>query len=415
MTSPVTKNDLSPWKEILSGAVIVSALGYFVDIYDLILFSIVRVKSLTELGLSGDALLEKGVVLLNSQMFGMLLGGIIWGIMGDKLGRVKVLFGSILLYSIANLLNAFVTTVDQYALLRFVAGIGLAGELGAAITLVSESLSVKGRGHGATIVAAIGVSGAVFAGLVANLLSWRMAYAVGGLLGLSLLVLRMKTFESKMFEKSAQSAQVPMGQFLSLFAKRERFSRYIKAILIGVPLWFGVGILVTFSPEIAAQLGVTGPISAGSAVMAMYGGLAIGDLASGLLSQKLKSRKKAAGIFMFFALICSLLLSVAHGASPSLVYGIIFAMGLGMGYWAVFMMIATEQFGTNLRATVTTTVPNFVRGSVVLLTLGFTSLKTLFGTLPAAQIVGAICFSLSFWAIGSIRETYGDDLDYLEK
>jgi len=205
-----------------------------------------------------------------------------------------------------------------------------------------------------------------------------------------------------------------MGEFFSLFVKRERFMRYLRSILIGIPLWFGVGILVTFSPEIAVQLGITGPVSAGSAVMAMYGGLAIGDLASGLLSQKLRSRKKAATFFMVMALICSLLLSTAHGASPGLLYGIIFAMGIGMGYWAVFMMIAAEQFGTNLRATVTTTVPNFVRGSVVLLTLGFTSLKPLLGTLAAAQIMGVISFSLSFWAIWSIRETYGDDLDFLE-
>jgi len=414
MNSAPGTSSLSPWKEIMSGTVIVSALGYFVDIYDLILFSIVRVKSLTELRLTGDDLLEKGVLLLNSQMLGMLLGGVIWGVLGDKLGRVKVLFGSILLYSVANLLNAMVTNVDQYALLRFIAGIGLAGELGAAITLVSESLSIKGRGHGATMVAAIGVSGAVFAGLVANFLSWRMAYGIGGVLGLSLLILRMKTFESKMFEESVKSAQAPMGQFFSLFVKRERFMRYLRSILIGVPLWFGVGILVTFSPEIAVQLGITGPVSAGSAVMAMYGGLAIGDLASGILSQKLRSRKKAATFFMVMALICSLLLSTAHGASPGLLYAIIFAMGIGMGYWAVFMMIAAEQFGTNLRATVTTTVPNFVRGSVVLLTLGFTSLKPLLGTLAAAQIMGVISFSLSFWAIWSIRETYGDDLDFLE-
>ena len=404
----------SPWREVLTGTVIVSALGYFVDIYDLILFSIVRIKSLTDLGLSSDALLEKGVLLLNLQMAGMLLGGLFWGILGDRLGRVKVLFGSIVIYSAANFLNAFVTTVDQYAALRFLAGIGLAGELGAAITLVSESLSIKGRGHGAAIVAAIGVSGAVFAGIIGNMVSWRVAYGLGGVFGFMLLILRMKTFESGLFEKTAKVPGISQGNFLMLFQSRERFSRYAKSILIGVPLWFGVGVLVTFSPELALALGISEPIKAGSAVMAMYGGLAVGDLASGLVSQKLKSRKKATLIFMAFAFIAALIFTMAHNRTAEFLYGTCFAMGLGMGYWAVFMMIASEQFGTNLRATVTTTVPNFVRGSVIILTLAFSGLKPIFGVLESAQIIGFVSFSAALWAILTIKETYGRDLDFVE-
>jgi putative MFS transporter len=407
--------DKSPWQEVLTGTVVVSALGYFVDIYDLIMFSIVRVKSLSELGLSSEALLDKGVLLLNLQMAGMLLGGLFWGILGDKLGRVKVLFGSIVIYSAANFLNAFVTNVDQYAVLRFLAGIGLAGELGAAITLVSESLSIRGRGHGAAIVAAIGVSGAVFAGIVGNTLSWRVAYGLGGVLGFMLLVLRMKTFESGLFHKTAKVPGISQGNFLMLFQSRERFSRYAKSILIGVPLWFGVGILVTFSPELARALGITETVNAGTAVMAMYGGLAIGDLASGLLSQKLQSRKKATLVFMVFSFVAASIFTFAYNRTAEFLYYTCFAMGLGMGYWAVFMMIASEQFGTNLRATVTTTVPNFVRGSVIILTLAFSSLKPFFGVLGSAQIVGLASFAVALWAILTIKETYGRNLDFVEE
>lgn len=404
----------SPWQEVLTGTVVVSALGYFVDIYDLIMFSIVRVKSLSELGLSSEALLDKGVLLLNLQMAGMLLGGLFWGILGDKLGRVKVLFGSIVIYSAANFLNAFVTNVDQYAVLRFLAGIGLAGELGAAITLVSESLSIRGRGHGAAIVAAIGVSGAVFAGIVGNTLSWRVAYGLGGILGFMLLVLRMKTFESGLFHKTAKVPGISQGNFLMLFQSRERFSRYAKSILIGVPLWFGVGVLVTFSPELAQALEITETVNAGTAVMAMYGGLAIGDLASGLLSQKLQSRKKATLIFMVFSFVAATIFTLAYNRTAEFLYYTCFAMGLGMGYWAVFMMIASEQFGTNLRATVTTTVPNFVRGSVIILTVAFSSLKPFFGVLGSAQLVGLASFAVALWAILTIKETYGRNLDFVE-
>jgi MFS transporter, putative metabolite:H+ symporter len=404
----------SPWSEVLSGAVVVSALGYFVDIYDLILFSIVRVKSLGDLGLVGPDVLDKGLLLLNLQMVGMLLGGLVWGVLGDRLGRVRVLFGSIVLYSVANLLNAFVTNVDQYAVLRFIAGVGLAGELGAAITLVSESLSTRGRGHGATIVAAVGVSGAILAGVIGAAVGWRVAYFIGGVLGLLLLFLRVRTFESNMFKRTVLQTGLARGDFLMILRSKERLVRYTKAIMIGVPLWFGVGILVTLSPEIARSLNVTGEVNAAQAVMLSYSGIALGDLASGLLSQRLRSRKTAALVFMVFSLLCAAAFTLAQGSSPSVIYAICFLMGFGMGYWAVFMMISSELFGTNLRATVTTSVPNFVRGSVVPMTLLFTFLKADFGIVGAAQIVGVLAFAGAFWAVLTIKETYGTDLEFVE-
>src|SRR5678815_49497 len=134
-------------------AVIVAALGYFVDIYDLLIFGIVRADSLKSIGIAPDAQLGPTQLILNTQMIALLLGGILWGVLGDKRGRISVLFGSIILYSLANIANGFVHTVPQYAAARFLAGLGLAGELGGGITLVSESLDEKTRGHGTTIVA----------------------------------------------------------------------------------------------------------------------------------------------------------------------------------------------------------------------------------------------------------------------
>ena len=172
-----------------------------VDMYDLFLFSINRVSSLKSLHISGEQLLADGIMLLNLQMAGMLIGGIFWGIMGDKKGRLSVLFGSILIYSIANIGNGFVTTVTQYAVLRFIAGFGLAGELGAGITLVTEILPKERRGYGTTLVATVGIMGALLAYFVSHLFDWRTAYFIGGGLGLILMILRVRVFESGMFMK----------------------------------------------------------------------------------------------------------------------------------------------------------------------------------------------------------------------
>lgn len=401
-------------KQLFNTTVLVSALGYFVDIYDLILFGIVRVPSLTDLGIKGDELIKIGVYLLNMQMAGMLIGGIIWGIWGDKKGRLSVLFGSIFLYSVANFANAFVTSVDMYAILRFIAGVGLAGELGAAITLVSEVMTKETRGYGTAIVATIGVSGAIGAAIVGDLFSWQTAYIIGGVLGLILLVMRIKMYESGMF-KSLKTANVGRGKFLSLFTSKDRFLRYAYCILIGLPIWYVVGVLVTFSPEFGRVIGVDEPIVAGKSIMFTYLGLIFGDFASGFLSQIMKSRKKVIGIFILLTSIFILVYLFVHGLSLTLFYTLCVILGFSIGYWAVFVTTASEQFGTNLRSTVTTTVPNFIRGSVVPITLTFEFFRPSLGMINSALIVGVICIGIAFAALYKLRETFGIDLNFLEE
>ncbi len=394
-------------------AVFVSALGYFVDVYDLILFSVVRTASLIDLGLSGDDLLSTGVYLLNMQMTGMLLGGILWGVWGDKRGRVSVLFGSILLYSLANILNGFVTSVDSYAACRLIAGIGLAGELGAGITLVSESMSKEHRGYGTTIVATVGVAGAVVAALVGDLVPWRVSYFIGGGLGLSLLGLRILVHESGMFQ-AMRASEVTKGNLLLLVRDRVRFLRYIKCIVIGLPIWAVIGVIITFSPEIGTALGVSPTPSAGKAVFYSYVGLVLGDLASGLISQRLRSRKKAVFLFLFATLITSMLTLCTYHVSLSTYYFFCLLLGLAVGYWAVFVTTASEQFGTNLRATVTTTVPNFVRGSVVPVTSLFKALAGVLSSPAAALIVVSLSLVLAFWSVFTLEESFAKDLDFVE-
>jgi MFS family permease len=392
-------------------------LGYFVDIYDLILFSIVRVPSLKSLGLEGEELFARGVLLLNMQMIGMLLGGIAWGVLGDKRGRLSVLFGSIFLYSSANLANAWVQSVEAYAALRFIAGLGLAGELGAGITLVAEILPKHSRGFGTTMVAAFGILGALLAGTVAEHTDWRTAYIVGGVLGLALLLLRVSVLESGLFVRLKDSAH-RRGDFLYLFRDGRRFFKYLCCILIGVPVWYVIGVLMTFSPEFAAALGIvdpgTGPVSAGRAVMWAYGGLSLGDLASGLLSQAWGSRKKVLAVFL--AITAAFVAIYLHAFQLDLVrfYWLCGALGFGVGFWAIFVTVAAEQFGTNLRATVTTTVPNFVRGSVVPLTMSFAYLKGTGGVLYAATVIGVVVLAISVLSLWRLDETFGKDLDYLE-
>lgn len=400
-------------KHIFNTTVLVASLGYFVDIYDLILFGIVRVPSLTSLGIKGEQLISVGVFLLNMQMIGMLIGGIIWGILGDKKGRLSVLFGSIFLYSIANLMNAFVSSVEVYAVLRFVAGVGLAGELGAAVTLVSEVMSKETRGYGTAIVATIGVSGAIFAAIIGDAFSWKTAFIIGGILGLVLLIMRIKMFESGMY-KSLQASNVRKGDFLKLFSSKQRFFRYLYCILIGLPIWFVVGILITFSPEFGKVLGVHEPIVAGKSIMFTYTGLIFGDFVSGFLSQYLKSRRKVIVLFISLTAIFILVYLFSQGLSLTMFYGLCVLLGISIGYWAVFVTTASEQFGTNLRSTVTTTVPNFIRGSVVPFTLTFSFLRTSLGMKYAALLVGLISIIIALFAVYKLDETFGKDLDYLE-
>lgn len=410
----MSAGDVSQKSRSAKFAVLVAALGYFVDIYDLILFAIVRKPSLLGLGVPADQVLDKGVLLINMQMGGMLLGGIFWGILGDKRGRLSVLFGSIILYSLANVANAYVPNVEAYAAARFVAGVGLAGELGAGITLVSESLSKESRGYGTTIVATVGITGAVVGVLVAGLVRWQTSYLIGGGLGLGLLVLRLGVYESGMFEKLKTEAAVARGNFFALFGSGRRRARYLGVILVGVPIWYAVGVLVTFSPEIGGALGMRPAPEAARAVMFCYIGLAFGDFGSGLLSQLLRSRKRVLLLFLVLTCVAIALFFTAGKTSTFWFYAVCTLLGFATGYWAVFVTVASEQFGTNVRATATTTAPNFVRGAVVPLTTAFAALKPWLGVAGSAIAVGAVTMVIAFVALSALDETYGKDLDFVE-
>jgi len=400
-------------RELLRVPVIVAALGYMVDMYDLFLFSINRVASLKSLQLSGEKLLEDGIMLLNLQMAGMLIGGIFWGIMGDKKGRLSVLFGSILIYSLANIGNGFVTTVTQYAILRFVAGFGLAGELGTGITLVTEILPKERRGYGTTLVATVGIMGALLAYFVSHLFYWRTAYFIGGGLGLILMILRVRVFESGMFLKLKQE-NIKRGDVLKLFTNKTRLLKYLNSILIGVPIWFVIGVLLTFSPEFGQAMGLDQPVDAGKAVTLAFTAQVLGNLTSGFLSQYLKSRKKVILLFILssFSLVLVYLLVPVH--STLLFYTICTCLGFCSGYWTLFITVAAELFGSDLRATVATTVPNFVRGSVIPLTMLFAMMKNHVGIIYGALIVGVISFFIAVIALFFLEETFKKDINYVE-
>jgi putative MFS transporter len=402
--------------------VLVAALGYFVDIYDLQLFNVVSKDSLRGIGILDPVVIDRyDYLLFLWQMCGMLVGGLLWGILGDQKGRMSVLFGSILIYSLANVANAFVVDLTQYSIVRFIAGVGLAGELGAAITLVSEIMHRESRGYGTLIVVTMGALGAVAAALISNnpfvifgLQPWQMAYIIGGVLGLLLLLLRVSTYESGMFEHMKHNNQIKKGNFLMLFTSRERFKKYMACILVGLPVWFCIGILIKFSDKFAALVEVVGEVKVGYAIMYAYLGLSVGDLISGLLSQLLKSRKKVVIAYLLFTIVLVFIFLFAKGLTANSYYFLCFLMGCATGYWALFVTIASEQFGTNIRATVTTTVPNFVRGAVVPIILGFKTLEVSMGAVNSALVVGGVCITLALIAIFSLKETFSKDLDYIE-
>jgi MFS family permease len=399
---------------LLNAAVIVAALGYFVDIYDLILFSIVRIPSLKSLGLSPEEVTNQGILLLDMQMLGMLIGGILWGVMGDKRGRLSVLFGSIFMYSMANIANGFVDSIPAYAAWRFIAGIGLAGELGAGITLVAEILPKEKRGFGTMIVAVVGLTGAVVAGFLAEMFDWRTCYFIGGGLGMLLLLLRIGVNESGMF-KHTQESKASRGDFLALFTNSKRLIRYLRCIFIGLTTWYVIGILVSFSPEFAKALGVIGEVKAGTSIMFAYTGLVIGDLASGLLSQILKSRTKVMFIFLVLDVIAVAVFLNAREVSALTLYFICGFLGFSVGFWVIFVTIAAEQFGTNLRATVTTTVPNFVRGALIPLTFAFQYLKSQTTIINAAILIGIFALSVALISLYGLKDTFHQELDYEEE
>jgi len=394
-------------------AVVVAALGYLVDIYDLILFGVIRDASLAGIGVPLADQARVGENLMSIQMAGMLLGGIVWGILGDKRGRLSVLFGSILIYSLANLANGFVTDVTTYGVLRFVAGVGLAGELGAGITLVTELIDKRRRGLATTVVAGIGILGALLAGIVGRTFEWQTAYWIGGTMGLLLLCLRIGVMESGIFARVKHS-DVSRGNFLTLFTDPSRRRRYVSIILAGVPVWYGVGLLAIGSPEITGALGVDPLPVRGTAIVCMYTGLAIGDFGSGVVSQLLKSRRKA--ILTFLGLnVFAIAFYFLFSSSATLVYVACFLLGIANGYWAVFVTTAAEQFGTNLRATAATTAPNFVRGSLTLMTLLFHALAETMSLPMAALAVGVLVLGLAFASVLGIEETFGKDLDFIEE
>ncbi|MFO0827822.1 MAG: MFS transporter [Phycisphaerales bacterium] len=417
-------------------AVIVAALGYFVDIFDLLLFAIVRIPSLTDLGVPAAQAKDVGVRLdLVIQTTGLMLGGIVWGVLGDKRGRLSVLFGSIVCYSLANVLNAFVadvppdgtlgflhavglgTALRQYEVLRFVAGFGLAGELGAGITLVSELMGKEHRGIGTTIVASVGVLGAVAAALIGELLPWRTAYLVGGGLGLALLFLRIGVVESGMFQMVRDEQDSVRGAIWHLLWPPKRFARYLAVILLGLPIWFSVGVLVKYAPELGTSLGIPKDqlLTPGRSIMWCYMGLAIGDLSSGLLSQRLHSRRHAVVTFHVITAVAVALYFVVVPRPAWMSSALMLLLGFGIGYWAVFVTMAAEQFGTNLRATAATTAPNFVRwigaaGSAI----AWESLEPHLGRWQSAALVGGVLIVVAIAACLSLRETFGISLEYVE-
>ena len=394
--------------------IIVASLGYFVDIYDLVIFSIVRVQSFQDIGIPAEAMRVQGEYVLNMQMGGLLLGGIIWGVIGDKYGRIKVLFGSILLYSFANMANAYVQDIHSYAVIRFIAGIGLAGELGAGITLVSESMDKNKRGYGTMLVAAIGVLGALAAFYVATNYDWRHAYIVGGGMGFFLLLLRIGTFESGLFKNTA-GKNIQKGKLSMLFSSRERLLRYLYCLLIGLPIWFVIGIFITQAPEFGSALGAPEVLSAGKGILFAYIGISLGDIFAGLLAQLTRSRKLVVFIFQLLIIISSAWYLSSTGITEQKFHWLAFFMGLSVGYWATFVTIASEQFGTNLRATVTTTAPNFVRGALIPSTFLFEFFVHRFGIITAGYIMILGLTAIALFALTRLEESFNKDLDFWEE
>ena len=393
--------------------VLVASLGYFVDIYDLLVFSIVRMPSLLAIGVKAADIKSTGISILNWQMFGLLIGGLVWGIMGDKLGRIKVLFGSILLYSIANFVNGRVTGVNEYIIVRFIAGIGLAGELGAGITLVTETMKTTKRGYGTMIVSVIGLFGAAAANLVAKNLDWHWAYYVGGILGILLLLLRLGTFESGLY-KEIENSKVSRGNFLMLFTNFKRFIKYLYCILVGSANWFVIGILITLSPEFGKALGAKVPLNAGDGVFYSYIGIAIGGVAAGLLSQVTRSRRLTVVIFVLISALSVVFYLSAKDITTTQFVWLTLFLGFGVGYWPIFVTIPAEQFGTNIRATVTTTVPNFIRASLIPISTAFSAFSTKYGMITSGYIMMAILSLIALFSVSQLKESFHKDLDYIE-
>jgi MFS transporter, putative metabolite:H+ symporter len=395
--------------------VILASLGYFVDILDLFLFSVLRRSSLLAIGVPESQLLNQGIFLLNTQMAGLMFGSLLWGTLGDKKGRVKVLYGSILLYSVATFLNAFVTNTAQYALLRFLAGVGLSGELGAAITLVSESMDSQKRGLGTMIVAGFGLMGGMLAALFSELFSWKICYLLGGGIGIGLLLLRVTLPEPQLFKEIVNHKN--RGNVRLLFGSRKRMFKGFNLVLMGLPIWFNSGILMVFAPEFGKALSITGaPITASKSVLYSYFGVALGDFVSGALSQWVRSRRKIVLVFMLLLAVVMSMYLTSYDRSQFYFYALCAVMGFFAGYWAILVTMTAESFGTNLRATTTTLVPNLVRASVIPLSMLFEALSRFYSNiLVSASCVAVVSLSLGLLALTQLPETFGVDLKFLEE
>ena len=410
-------NDSSPWRAVMSPTVVIAALGYFVDLYDLLLFRIVRQPSLVALGVPADQTLSVGFNLTSAQDVGLLVGGFLWGALGDRRGRASVLYASILLYSVANIANAFVPNVEVYMALRFIAGLGLAGELGVAITLVSEVLPPHLRGYGTTMIATVGVLGAVVASTVTNLFDWKTAYLVGGGLGLLLLALRVRMTESHLFQaKSTSTSTVARGNVLALFTRPERTGRYIAGVLLAVPTWYVIGMLISAGDKLAPALGVAGTVTTADTILWCYLGLSMGDLGSGLISQALASRRKVIGLYFAFATTMVVVFFTAtEGMSSTMFLVLCLLLGFGVGYWAMVMQMIAEMFGTNLRATATTSAANVVRATVIPMGLALKALQPTWGLTTSVALIGVVVLVLALCALWATKETFGRSLAFDEE
>jgi len=402
-------------KQSLMIPVIVAALGYFVDLYDIVLFGVIRVASLSDIGIAGDELTSKGILLLNLQMIGMLIGGVGWGIIGDKIGRRFALIATITMYSLANIANGFVNDLTSYAILRFIAGVGLAGEFGTGVTLVSEILPKQYRGYGTTVISFLGLVGALTASFVGSAFDWRTAYFIGGGMGLLVLIGRVISLrESEMFEAQKQTAHA-RGDVMLILRSKKTLLKYLAVTAIGMPIWYVSGIIVTFSPEFGKALDLTRAITAAETLRWQAIGLAIGSGLSGIISEMIKSRKKVVwGCFILMFVLIIILLTTS-ATNPLFFMISIFAIGLGQGYWTVFITMAAEQFGTNIRATVTTSVPNFVRAMVVPMTLVLNVIRNPVGLINSTMLIGGAVFALAFWSLYVMKETYGRDINFVEE
>lgn len=411
VTKPPSASSIDTWTLI---TVLVAALGYFVDVVDLWLFSNLRVASLHDLGLSAEEITETGALLLNLQQVGLLLGSVLWGVMGDRRGRASVMFGSIFLYSVGNILNSFVTSVPQYAFLRFITGIGLAGEIGAGITLVCEILPKDKRGIGTTFVTGLGVAGAILAALMGKYLSWRTAFFVGGCMGLTLLLLRVLTHDSGLFERMKEAAGVKRGSLLQLFSKRDTVIRFISCIASGMPIYLTFSIFAVFSPELAPAIGIAEPVAVADVMLCVSVGLTLGDVLAGLLSQLMRQRK--APLVILVAFNCLVAVTILSGIfTSSLAFLVLIGLlGLTSGYWACLITTAAEQFGTNIRATVATMVPNLVRATAIPITIAFVEMRSFLSIKNTVWVVTAVVFTIAFWGLSHIRESFNTDLDFYE-